>query len=41
MHTNKNQSNYKCTNLALLKIFLVQAVKSLTNNNEKTDEPQP
>jgi len=35
MHTNENQSNYTKTNLALLKMFLAQAIQSPTNNNEK------
>ena len=35
MHTNKNQSNCKKTNLTLLKMFSAQAVHSPTNNNEK------
>jgi hypothetical protein len=35
VHTNKSQSNYKSTNLTLLKMFLAQTVKSPSDNNEK------
>ena len=34
-NAHKNQSNYKKTNLNLLKMFLAQTVKTPTNNNEK------